>query len=133
MGIAFAIILLPQLCPDTMKTRIPHLNFQNQLVAISPNHYFQSNNTLLLCLDDDGFLLHHFFLTQEGVSGSSIVMQACVTLAKGIGASDLVRIQARPAYETDPFRVHSSSTKALYETAQRHNLHLTEVLLPRRT
>ncbi len=57
-------------------------------------------------------------------------MQACVILAKGIGASTLVRIQTHPAYETDPLQINSSVT-SLYDATDLYNLHLTEVVLPR--
>jgi hypothetical protein len=112
---------------------IAHLgfNFWRQLVTKSPSYCFESNNTLLLCLDDDGFLLHHFFLTRKGVSSSPIVIQACVTLAKGFGASTLVRIQTHSAHEIDPFQMKSRSSKSLYETAELYGLHLAEVVLPR--
>ncbi len=106
------------------------LNFWRQLVAKDTSYYFRSDNALLLCLEDDGRLLHHFFLNQNGLSGSSIVMWACVTLAKGIGASTLVRIQTHPAYEADPLQINSSVTKVLYKATNFYDLHLTEVVLP---
>lgn len=89
-----------------------------QLVLTRPSDYFGAGNALLLCLNAEGFLLHHFFLTQEGTS--PLVMQACVTLAKGIGACSLVRVQAHQACENDPV------TGALRETARLYGLRFVE-------
>jgi hypothetical protein len=69
------------------------LNFWRKLIAESPSYCFESNNALLLCLDDNGIVLFDFFLTHKGISCSSVVMRACVSLAKSSGASALVRVQ----------------------------------------
>jgi len=109
-------------------TNITYLgvNFWRQLVLIRPSDYFGAGNALLLCLDAEGHLLHHFFLTQESISSSPIAMRACVTLAKGIGASSLVRVQTQASEA-------SFATTVLYETAHLYGLHLVEVLLLRFT
>ena len=113
---------------------IAHLgpNFWRKIASESPSYCFESNNAFLLCLDDDGLLLLHFSLTKK-ISGSSIVMEACISLARASGASTLIRIQTRPADQIDPFQINSSVSKALYDAADLYGFHLTEVVLPRFT
>ena len=91
-----------------------------QLVLTRPSDYFGAGNSLLLCLDAEERLLHHFFLTQEGISASPIAMRACVTLAKGIGTSTLLRVQTHQVSKSDP------ATRALRQTARLYGLRFIE-------